>query len=69
MMSRKDYVKLAAAFAETEPPIGDGGSCDRYGYETWAEALSAVADVLAADNPRFDRMRFYYAASEGKVER
>lgn|GEM_PF-6652059 len=29
---------------------------------TWIDCLREVADVLAADNPRFDRARFIAAA-------
>lgn len=56
-MTRKDYVALAEAFrAVTTEPWTDG-------EDTWVRCLEAVADVLAADNPRFDRERFLAAAS------
>ena len=51
-MTRKDYVAIAAALNAVNDPA-DGN---------WAAAVSAVAeaiaDTMAADNPRFDRKRF-----------
>ena len=32
---------------------------ERGAYDQWNTTVGAVADVLAADNPRFDRGRFY----------
>lgn len=59
-MTRKDYYALADAIATT-----------RIDYEYNPDALSGVsyvtrkiADVLAADNPRFDRARFFAACNE-----
>lgn len=67
-MTRKDYVALAKAFAESRPDDGEAGSCDRYGYEVWYRVFELVADVLEADNPRFDRLRFAYAAAADREE-
>ena len=49
-MTRKDYVNLAAALSVFPT------SAVHRAY------VEAIADVLAADNPRFDRDRFYKAA-------
>lgn len=57
-MTRKDYVKLAEAFRSTEPTFEDSPT-----YYAWRDALDAVADTLQADNDRFDRSRFLFAAS------
>jgi hypothetical protein len=57
-MTRKDYVKIAEAFRSTEPTFEDSPE-----YNVWRKVLDAVADTLAEDNPRFDRMRFTFAAS------
>ena len=54
-MTRKDYVALAEALRVAGDMLNTGiGVHEAY--------VVAVADVLAADNPRFDRDRFYKAA-------
>lgn len=55
-MTRKDYVALAAGLASVRPVDTDGTP-----YETWQDCRSAVAQVLHADNPRFDWQRFIIA--------
>jgi hypothetical protein len=49
MMTKKNYQDLAGALS-----IG----ADEYGFEF---VVDNVADVLAADNPRFDREKFFIA--------
>lgn len=56
MMTRKDYVALAAALQAARPYV----MADR--ATVHAAYVAEVADVLAADNPRFDRAQFYAAA-------
>lgn len=55
-MTKKDYVKIAAVLNETRPekdtPILLAG---------WRAITGHIADMLAADNPRFDRARFLKA--------
>jgi hypothetical protein len=56
-MTRKDYIRIAAALKSARPP---------YHAETaprvaWDAAVFEIADVLADDNPRFDRAIFYAA--------
>ena len=67
-MTRKDYVAIADAFNNGKPPtmigVREPNPEDR-ADRTWVILRSEVANVLAADNPRFDRERFY-AACEGK---
>jgi phytoene dehydrogenase-like protein len=55
-MTRKHYIALAAALAATRPEDGPA-------YDAWCAVVVAICDVLAADNPRFDRGRFQYAAT------
>jgi hypothetical protein len=63
-MSRKDYVKIAAAIQHCRAHLllpdylSDDERCivDR--------VTLAVANVLAADNPRFDAARFLAACKE-----
>ena len=56
-MHRKDYVALAGAICRTRRQHGD-----RYGF--LAAVTENIADVLAADNPRFDRGRFIAACDQ-----
>ena len=63
-MSRKDYIALAAAIAaaQTDPaPAMDGYVGDPY-EEGRVVTARLIADALQADNPNFDRQRFYAAA-------
>lgn len=65
-MTRKDYVRLAAALAAAHPQhhLHDYDTADAAdgAYNAWAEAVNAVAHALAADSPRFDLVRFLEAA-------
>ncbi len=58
-MTRKDYIALAAALKGAHP--GLSGEIDK--NEAWRRSVRAVADTLAADNPRFDMGRFLNAAT------
>lgn len=55
-MTRKDYILIARALADSRPTVG---------YErnllTWNCTARLLADALAADNPRFDREHFLRA--------
>lgn len=77
-MTRKDYVALAGALRQTQPTIADFTTTSPDGantftnrishdaaYAAWSETVCAIANVLAADNGRFDRDRFT-RATEGK---
>lgn len=57
-MTRKDYVSIARAFVKVMPFADEPHHMDQ-----WLDDVRAVANVLAADNPRFDRMRFYAACA------
>lgn len=62
-MTRKDYVRIARAFAASRPSryvLGD--HAPRY---QWEQSLIEVARELKADNGRFDAERFVRAAHEG----
>lgn len=54
-MTRKDYEALATAIAKATAIVNDEGWDDR-------TFPNLIADVLEADNPRFDRGRFLMAA-------
>lgn len=54
-MPRKDYIALAAALKSVQPwSVGN-----RWQH---MQDVRAIAEALAADNPRFDYVRFYEAA-------
>lgn len=68
-MTKKDYVKLAAALAAAKPAAPytlvtkfDRDDVRGISTEVWQGTVHNVADVLSADNPRFDRERFLAAA-------
>jgi hypothetical protein len=68
-MTRKDYVRLAAALREENPMTPEGDVPVTFGGGFAAElahghyrATIAIAAALGAENPRFDRDRFLVAA-------
>lgn len=58
-MPRKDYIAIAGAIVRA-----------RAGFEAGTDpfplVVSALADVLQSDNPRFNRERFIAAACKGE---
>ena len=61
-MSRKHYVALADALRSERQYIDDTDGARSPRLSQWSRDVKAIADVLAADNGRFDRGRFYRAA-------
>lgn len=59
-MTRKDYVAIAEAIARAARFYGADELAN--GRVAVRNVAVYVADVLAADNPRFDRGRFLMAA-------
>lgn len=57
MMSRKDYILIAAALHTVQLHITPGTA-----RATFNNAVNKLADALATDNPRFNRERFLTAA-------
>jgi hypothetical protein len=66
-MTKKDYVKIAAALAQHAPSGAPAwaksadADCKRAMARVWSLCCTNIADVMAGDNPRFDRARFYAA--------
>lgn len=61
-MSRKDYTVAAEAIANLIEACTDDGRGD-IRAEGIADTAKELADVFMADNPRFDRERFYFACA------
>ena len=59
-MTRKDYIAIADALAQTRPV--EDLSPDQ--WDQWDNDRATIAVVLSADNPRFDRERFYTATEK-----
>ena len=61
-MSKKHFVQLADCLKRLNP-AGQTHSA----YVQWGNTINAIADVCAADNPRFDRGRWlkYIAGQSG----
>lgn len=60
-MTKKDYIRIAAAIHSGKPlPGGEtvhpGGRATA--YSVFYQIAEAMADSLAAENPRFNRARF-----------
>ncbi len=64
-MTRKHFTELARALYSIRPSLGIGTKKEAIiRFESWFEAVGAVADTCESANPRFDRGRFI-AACEG----
>ena len=61
-MTRKDYVAIAEAFADSRP----SAVTTPVQFYQWEDTRNKVANVFAEDNPRFDRQRFYKACEGDK---
>lgn len=63
-MTRKDYVKLARVVREVAEEYASHGH-----WHAVNSFKMKLAEVLAADSPRFDRERFYRACEPEKEEK
>jgi len=67
-MPKKDYQAIARALHGARPGL-DADGIHAYGREfNWRPIVAAIADVMAADNPRFDRARFVEACETGRCK-
>lgn len=71
-MTRKHYNELSARFGMDLAAIRTseaynvaGAQSARSGY---LDAVAAIVDTLRADNPRFDRERFYDAVNKAEAK-
>lgn len=62
-MMRKDYIAIAATLSHTKPIASDYTDSGLYGcvHARWHFIAVKMSDMLANDNPRFDRARFLAA--------
>jgi hypothetical protein len=69
-MTKKDYILIAAALKADAAHLDSKAIYSNYStmpswnkgaYDQWHTTVMAIADVLARDNPRFDRSRFLAA--------
>lgn len=60
-MTRKDYVRIAHAVAQTRADLRDTAVHDGYAFVIYEKIIENLSDQLAADNPNFDRVRFKQA--------
>jgi hypothetical protein len=69
-MTRKDYILLAAAFADAleSYPIGDITERNYGAREALQFTARRLSYVLADENPRFDRAKFLTACEVGGVD-
>jgi hypothetical protein len=57
-MTRRDYIKIAAALRLSKP----GAGAPTAAVAQFISTVTNVAEVLALDNPNFDRARFHAAS-------
>lgn len=58
-MTRKNYIAFAKALAKVKPVPEQG----ILAHSLWVDTVYVIADVLDADNPRFDFNRFREACN------
>lgn len=62
-MTKRDYEAFARLLKYAREEVLFGGVSG--GYQTLAYVREGLADILAADNPRFNRARFVEACGVG----
>lgn len=67
-MSKKDYQAIARAIYSAREDHANRSQWESEVKETVSDLTSRIADVLAADNPRFDRSRFLEACETGRCK-
>ncbi len=60
-MTRKDYELIASVFAVNNPGFNTGDDWITGRVEQFQAIINDTANMLANDNPRFDRERFLKA--------
>lgn len=60
MMTRKDYVSIAAVLRQARPQSGCFAD-DCHCVSQWRDTVDVFVGILFADNPRFDEEKFLIA--------
>lgn len=60
-MTRKDYMNLARALAESKSSIENGFTKSKNEIELWEEIVNYVVMELRCNYSNFDKVRFYEA--------
>jgi hypothetical protein len=60
-MTKKDYILIAALLAEVRSRYAPLPNKSVSAAKVLADVTTGIADILARDNPRFDRARFFEA--------
>jgi hypothetical protein len=68
-MTKKDYQAIAGALYGARQDHANRSQWEDEVRETIGDVTARIADVLAADNPRFDRETFIAACEDGNVGR
>ena len=68
MMSKKNYQAIARAIHDVYAGNDSYHDGQPHGSDPVSRVKLALADILAADNPRFDRARFLEACETGKCK-
>lgn len=63
MFTKKHYEKIARVLAKERAKI----ETNPVKYSQWCDSVIALSDMFEEDNPRFDRLRFQYAATDPAV--
>jgi hypothetical protein len=61
MMTKKDFIAIAASFKRLIISCPHDNRDDRNRFRGFYDSMVAVANALATDNPRFDKARFLCA--------
>lgn len=60
-MTRKDYIRIAHAVAQTRADFRDTAINDGYAAMIFEKMIANLSEQLLADNPNFDVVRFKQA--------
>jgi len=62
-MTKKHFIAIAEMLATLKPIAGDS-DYNSGRYSQWVDYVNAMVNLMAAENPRFDRNRFEVACNK-----